>query len=87
MQHKHYFDPTHRTLCDILSDDEHLFGGIPIIFGGDFAQILPVVGKGTRASNMDACFQRPFIWPKLRVIHLTQNIRIIEDEQNRIFAA
>ena len=87
MQHKHCFDAVHRTLCDILDEEKHIFGGIPIIFGGDFAQILPVVMKGTRALTVDACFQRSFIWPKLQVLHLTQNMRVINDAENRIFAA
>ena len=42
MQHKYNITAVHRTLCDVRENDE-FFGGVPIVFGGDFAQILPVV--------------------------------------------
>lgn len=38
MQNKHCFEAVHRTLYDLLGNNS-LFEGIPIVFGGDFAQI------------------------------------------------
>jgi len=38
MQHKHCFEAVHRMLTDVRGD-ESMFGGIPTVFGGDFAQI------------------------------------------------
>ena len=38
MQHKHCFEALHRMLTDVRGD-ESMFGGIPTVFGGDFAQI------------------------------------------------
>ena len=38
MQHKHCFEALHRMLTDVRGD-EYMFGGIPTVFGGDFAQI------------------------------------------------
>ena len=47
MQHKYCFEAVNRTLNDICQQDENaFFGNIPIIFGGDFAQILLVVRRG-----------------------------------------
>ena len=43
MQHKHCFGAVHRMLTDVRSDDRSLFGGVPTVFTGDFAQILPIV--------------------------------------------
>ena len=60
MHHKHCFIAVHRTLSDFL-DNEDLFGGIPVVLGGDFAQILPVVHKGTRATIVQANIQRSFM--------------------------
>ena len=54
MQHRYCFEAVDRTLRDILRNDE-LFGGVPTIFGGDFAQILPVVRKGQRPHIVSAC--------------------------------
>ena len=36
-----------RTLQDVLNNEKP-FGGITVVFGGDFRQILPVKIKGTR---------------------------------------
>ncbi len=41
-------------LQDIRSDNR-LFGDLPMVMGGDFAQILPVVRRGTRATIVGAC--------------------------------
>jgi ATP-dependent DNA helicase PIF1 len=62
MQHKRCFEAVHRMLTDVRSDDRSLFGGVPTVFGGDFAQILPVVPRGNRADIVNACLQRSFIW-------------------------
>ncbi|POS81884.1 hypothetical protein EPUL_005913, partial [Erysiphe pulchra] len=47
MQNKHNFNAVDKTLRDLMNSDE-LFGGIPVVLGGDFAQILPVVKRGQR---------------------------------------
>ncbi|THC87617.1 hypothetical protein EYZ11_012938 [Aspergillus tanneri] len=47
MQHRNAFEAVDRLLKDIRKD-ERLFGGIPILMGGDFAQTLPVVPKSPR---------------------------------------
>ena len=60
MQHKYCFEAVHRTLTDIPSNDRSLFGGAPTVFGDDFAQILPVVPRGSRADVVNACLQRSF---------------------------
>lgn len=61
MQNKHCFEAVHRSLCDIRGND-HLFGGLSAILGGDWAQILPVVRHGNRAAIVRACFQQSFLW-------------------------
>ena len=42
MQHRFCFEAVDRMLQDIWNNDR-FFGGLPVIMGGDFAQILPVV--------------------------------------------
>ena len=44
------------TLKDIRNNDQ-LFGGILVVFGGDFQQILPVVLKGSREQIVGQCLQ------------------------------
>ena len=49
-------------------------GGLPIVFGGDFKQILPVIVKGSHAQTVGACFQRSWIWRSIKVLKLTENM-------------
>jgi len=85
MQHKHCFEAVHRTLQDIRGSDA-LFGGVPTVFGGDFAQILPVIKRGTRPQIVQACLQRSFLWSTFKVRHLTENMRVRgADPENRAF--
>ena len=80
MQHKYCFEVVHRLMTDLRSvTDDVLFGGVPAILGGDFAQILPVVPHGSRADIVYACLQRTWIWPRLRQLSLRINMRVRND--------
>ena len=87
MQHKYCFEAVNRTLNDIChASDNDLFGNIPIVFGGDFAQILPVVPRGNRAAIVRACIQQSFLWPRFKLLYLTENMRVISGSANMEFA-
>ena len=76
MQHKFAFDAVHRLMCDLRSTSEDvLFGGVPVLFGGDFAQTLPIV-TSSRANTVSACLQHSFMWSRLRKLHLRMNMRV-----------
>jgi len=73
-----------RSFKDLRNSDRP-FGGITIVFGGDFQQILPVILKGCKDQIVGACMQRSFLWRKITVLHLHQNMRLntnIEAEAN-----
>jgi ATP-dependent DNA helicase PIF1 len=55
------------------------FGGKVMVFGGDFRQVLPVVPRGSRAQVTNACLKRSYLWPNIRQIRLTQNMRAQSD--------
>ena len=77
MQHKFCFEAVDRTLRDICDQPDLLFGGIPIVLGGDFAQIPPVVVRGQRADIISASLiKSSVVWPKLTVIELLENMRL-----------
>lgn len=78
MQNKHCFEAVHRSLCDIRGNDQ-LFGGLPAILGGDWAQILPVVRHGNRAAIVQACFQHLFLWFYFRMLTLSTNMHLHSD--------
>lgn len=87
MQHKFCFDVVNRLFADLRSvdEDEFPFGGVPAIFGGDFAQILPVVPGGTRGDIVNACFQQSQIWPRLKMLWLRINMRVRNSPESEDF--
>ena len=86
MQHRYCFETVHRLMCDLRGDEEHLFGGVPVIMGGDFAQTLPVVRHGNRSAVVAASLQNSFIWPQLQILRLQQNMRLNVGGDNAAFA-
>jgi len=86
MQHRYVAEAVNRSFQDIRSS-EALFGGLTVVFGGDFQQILPVIEKGSRPEIVAACLQRSSIWSSLRVLHLHLNMRLDTNvERERTFA-
>jgi hypothetical protein len=86
MQHRHIHEAVDRTFRDVRGSDKP-FGGLSVVFGGDFQQILPVIVKGSRAQIVNACMQRSTLWHSMKVLHLTQNMRLnVDDAQERDFA-
>jgi hypothetical protein len=73
MQHRHIHEATDRTFQDIRESNLP-FGGLSVVFGGDFKQILPVIVKGSRAQIVGACLQRSPLWSLIKVLHLNQNM-------------
>ncbi|XP_071727277.1 uncharacterized protein [Rutidosis leptorrhynchoides] len=63
MTHRYAFEALDKTLRDILGtkfykNRSKIFGGLPILLGGDFRQILPVIPKGKRQEVVQACINR-----------------------------
>lgn len=86
MLHKYGFDAVDRTLRD-LKEVNSPFGAIPVVFGGDFKQILPVIPKGSREDIVSACLQRSHLWPNLQVLKLRRNMRLAQDPSEQDFAS
>ncbi|CAN1761727.1 ATP-dependent DNA helicase PIF4, partial [Linum perenne] len=81
MTHKHCMHALHRTLRDIMSRRNRgnlnlPFGGITVVFGGDFRQTLPVIPKATRTKIVNSSIKRSDLWDHMRVIKLCQNMRL-----------
>ena len=60
------------TMQDIRANAQP-FGGVTVVFGGDFQQILPVIRKGRREQIVGACIQRSYLWHQIKVLYLTEN--------------
>jgi hypothetical protein len=74
-----------RSLRDLLNVDSD-FGGIPVLFGGDFRQTLPVIPQGSREQIVGAAFCRSRLWQRIRLRHLRQNMRLEQNEECTRFA-
>jgi hypothetical protein len=78
MQHRHIVEAVDRTLQDICNSHK-LFGGLSVVFGGDFQQTLPVIVKASRPQIVGACLQRYAIWKELFMLKLKINMRLALD--------
>jgi hypothetical protein len=82
MAHRHCFEAVDRTLRDILSVDDVRnsdipFGGKPILLGGDFRQVLPVVQGADHSEIIRASLLSSRLWAHFTVMRLTVNMRLV----------
>jgi hypothetical protein len=61
MQHYYCFEAVHCLMCDLQSDDNHLFSSIPIVMGGDFTQTLLVIQQDNHSTIVTASLQQSVI--------------------------
>ena len=85
MQHRHGIEAVDRTLQDLLGNNAS-FGGITILFGGDFRQILPVVPRGSREQIINASLKQSTLWTQMQIYNLNQNMRLDQTPENIAFA-
>jgi len=81
MTHRFCFEALDRTLRDLFSADEPSnaakpFGGLPLLLGGDFRQVLPVIQGADRSQILNASLIRSPIWKYVHVLKLTINMRL-----------
>ena len=72
-------------LQDLCSNTQP-FGGITVVFGGDFHQTLPVVIHGTREDTINATLQRSNLWNSIKVLHLRHNMRLDPNLHRQTFS-
>ena len=82
MQHRHCVESVDRSLQDICGNQKS-FGGITVVLGGDFRQILPVVPRGVREVIVSASLRRYVLWRQVRVLTLTENMRLDSAEHGQ----
>jgi hypothetical protein len=75
MQHKYCIEAVDRTLQDIR-DNNSPFGGLTVVFGGDFRQTLPVITKGLREQIVGASLRRSHVWNDIHHLTLNLNMRL-----------
>ncbi|PRQ31838.1 putative DNA helicase Pif1, P-loop containing nucleoside triphosphate hydrolase [Rosa chinensis] len=94
MCHKYCFEALDKSLRDILSDTNNTqadkpFGCKPILLGGDFRQILPVISGGTKEQIIEASSNHSYLWQSFKIFHLIENMRLsrpnLSDQDKKIF--
>ena len=85
MTHRHCFEALDRTFQD-LRDSHKRFGGVTMIFAGDFQQILPVIQKGSRADIVGACLRSSYLWNDITVLKLRTNMRLQNSPEDAEFS-
>lgn len=94
MQHRHGIESVDRSLRDIMSSVDSRrkripFGGITVVFGGDFRQTLPVIPKASKAEVVNASLNQSRLWDFCKVFVLRTNMRFCcgnSDSQNKKIA-
>ncbi|WVZ59187.1 hypothetical protein U9M48_009374 [Paspalum notatum var. saurae] len=81
MAHRNCFEALDMSLRDVLrftnkNSLEKPFGGMTVVLGGDFRQILPVVSKGSREHIVNASIKQSYLWQHFEVFKLTKNMRL-----------
>jgi hypothetical protein len=85
MCNKHCFESLDKSLRDILSHSDSTqtdkpFGGKPILLGGDFRQILPIIPGGTKEQIIKASLNSSYLWSSFKVFNLTENMRLSKND-------
>merc|ERR1711963_618155 len=76
MLDRYMLEALDRTLKDIMSTPDKVFGGKIIILAGDFRQCLPVVPGATRAGIVAHCINQSPLWTQFKILKLTRNMRV-----------
>lgn len=81
MTQRYAFEALDRTLKDIIgfkfSDRaEQPFGGMTVLLGGDFRQILPVIPKGRIHDIIQSCINKSFLWDYCTIFSLSKSMRV-----------
>ena len=74
MNNKFCFEALDKSLQDVRDNCEQPFGGMNVVLGGDFRQILPVIISGTKEHIIDATITNSYLWPYFEILTLTENM-------------
>ena len=75
MANKYMLHCVDRLMKEIKQNEES-FGGIKLILGGDFRQVLPVTPRATRGEIVSSTIKYSYLWPQMIKLSLTINERV-----------
>jgi hypothetical protein len=82
MQHHHIIEAVDKSFKNLCGSDRP-FGGLTVVFGEDFQQILPIIIGGSRAAVVGACIKKSALWPNITQLHLHQNMCLNTNVQKK----
>lgn len=86
MCNRYTIEAVEKSLRNLMKNNL-LFGGKAVVFSGDFRQILPIVNFGRQEEAISLSIKRSYIWNKMKISHLTENLRIKgKDSESQAFA-
>ena len=85
MQHKFAIEALDRTLKDLLENGKP-FGGITVLFGGDFRQTLPIVPRGSKHQILEASLRNSALWEHVKMYLLKKNMQLDFTAESEQFA-
>jgi PIF1-like helicase/Helitron helicase-like domain at N-terminus/Helicase len=86
MSSKYTIEAVDTTLRDITECSD-VNGGKVVVYGGDFRQTLPIVPNGTRDQIIESSFKNSIVWPKVKCLKLSTNLRTTDLLWNRSILA
>ncbi len=78
------FETLDRTFRETTGHENKAFGGVTMVFSGDWRQCLQVVPRANKATIIHHTFKMSDLWSKVQVFQLTENMRVKlggDDEQ------
>ena len=85
MTYHHCFEALDWSFQDFC-DCPKPFGGLTIIFSGDFQQILPVIPNGSCVNIVNSSFQKSYLWNEINILKLCINMRLTDSPKYNHFA-
>ncbi|MBW0489742.1 hypothetical protein O181_029457 [Austropuccinia psidii MF-1] len=86
IQNQYTVEVVDRSLQDLCKTNQS-FGGVSIVFSGDFWQTLPVIRHGLMENQLAASFKSSKIFLKLKKFTLTENLQLEPDTTNHMQTA
>ena len=83
MGHRNVYEAVDRSLQDIRNNGRP-FGGMTVVFGGDFQQTLPIIPRGSQEQVVHACLTHSRLFHHTKVFYLTQNMCLANNRDQNV---
>nr|GEW08183.1 DNA helicase [Tanacetum cinerariifolium] len=84
MNDRRCFETLDKTLQDILSRLDALFGGKTVMLGGDFRQILPVKKGVSRNEIVASSIAKSYLWHHFTLHRLIENMSLADENMDEM---